>query len=387
PDVTSFAAAPVVASGAGVHIRGQSSVYFEKKPYRLELRDGTDADRDCPMFDMPADSDWVLNPPFPDKALIRNAFVYSLGPEMGLAAPRGRLVEVYINSEPRALRSSDYQGVYFFVETIKNQKYRLNLQQLEPSDTMLPDIQGGYIFEFDWQSTDIDQPLPCPEAAEYCWDWLGVVDPKAMNQDQHDYLASHLAGLAAAFHAEDPADPELGYPAFIDTASFVNRVIINELTRNVDGYVRSLYFYKDRNTKVLAGPLWDFDVIAGVGWREGPYDNVSIDGWQYEVFESPPETLEWFRVLMNDATFRAALEERWRELRQGVLSNAELVAQIRRLTQGLANAAERNFERWPILTTEQVARFETSTADTWQGQVDVMQEWLLRRAEWLDTQW
>lgn len=385
--VTSFAAPPVVASGVGVHVRGQSSAFFAKKPYRIEIRDATDADRDCPMFGMPSESDWVLTPSFADKALIRNAFAYSLGPDMGVAAPRGRLVEVYINSEPRALQSSDYQGVYHFTENIKNQKQRLNLQQLEPSDTMLPDIQGGYIFKFEWGQEDIEQPLACPQGAEHCWDWLGVADPKPWNQEQQTYLASHLAELAAAFHASTPADPTLGYPAFIDTDSFVNHVIINELTRNMDSYMRSQYFYKDRDSKVFAGPLWDFDLIAGVGSSLGRYANTSLEGWQYANFESRWETADWFQVLVNDPPFQGALTARWRELRQGVLSNAEIVVRIQRLSQGLASAAQRNFEKWPILTTEDIEQFETPTADTWQGQVEVMQEWLLGRAAWLDTQW
>lgn len=386
--VTSFSDPPVVASGAGVHVRGQSSVRFDKKPYRVELRDATDADRDCPMFGMPPESDWVLNPSFPDKALIRNAFVYSLGPDVGLAAPRARLVEVYVISEPRALASSDYQGVYLFVETIKNQKHRLNLEQLEASHTTLPDIRGGYIFKFErGQRENIEQPLPCPEQAAYCWDWLEVADPKPWNQAQQAYLASHLAELTAAFHASDPADPTLGYPAFIETASFVNHVIIHELTRNMDSYVRSQYFHKDRDTKVFAGPLWDFDLIAGVGSSEGSYQNVALEGWQYENFESRWETADWFEVLVNDPTFQVALAGRWRELRQGVLADAEIVARIRMLTQGLASAAQRNFDKWPILTTELIEQFETPTADTWEGQVEVMQEWLLGRAAWLDTQW
>ena len=385
--VTSLAAPPVVASGAGVHVRGQSSAYFNKKPYRIEIRDALDADRDCPMFGMPSESDWVLYSPFPDKALIRNSFVYSLGRDMGMAAPRGRLVEVYVNSEPRALQSSDYQGVYLFVENIKNQKYRLNLQQLEPGDTTLPDIQGGYIFKFEWQSANIEQFLACPEGAAYCWDWLDVADPKPWNQEQQDYLVSHLVELSAAFHATNPADPTLGYPAFIDTASFVNHVIINELTKNMDGYVRSQYFYKDRDTKVFAGPLWDFDLIAGVGSSLGAFENISLEGWQYAHFESGWRTADWFHVLLNDPTFQAALAERWRELRQGVLSNAEIVARIQGLSQGLANAAQRNFEKWPILGSEYVQQFETPTADTWQGQVEVMQNWLLERALWLDSQW
>ncbi len=54
---------------------------------------------------MPAESDWVLHSPYPDKALIRNAFTYSLGRDIGMAAPRGVLVEVYVNT-PQVGRSA-----------------------------------------------------------------------------------------------------------------------------------------------------------------------------------------------------------------------------------------------------------------------------------------
>jgi hypothetical protein len=120
----------------------------------------------------------------------------------------------------------------------------------------------------------------------------------------------------------------------------------------------------------------------------GSYENVSIEGWQYEKFESRwAETADWFPVLLADPTFQASLSARWRELRRGVLSDTQILARIQTLTRGLANAAQRNFEKWPILTTGRVVAFDTPTADTWQGQVAAMQDWLLARAAWLDTQW
>ena len=121
----------MVATPAGYHVRGQSSANYDKKPLRVELRHADGTDRDCPVLGMPAESDWVLHSPFPDKALIRNAFVYSLGPDIGIAAPRGVFVEVYLNTAARAMGSGDYQGVYLLVETIKNQKSRLNLKKLK----------------------------------------------------------------------------------------------------------------------------------------------------------------------------------------------------------------------------------------------------------------
>lgn len=390
-----LAARPRVATTGGFHIRGQSSASYPKRPYRLETRDAVHEDRDCPMLGMPAESDWVLHSPYPDKALIRNAFVYSLGPDIGLAAPRAAFVELYLNTAGRPLESADYQGVYLLVETIKNQKNRLNLQQLEPEDTELPAIAGGYIFKFEWQVMNIEQQLGCPEGQQNCWNWLEVADPKPWNQPQQDYLTGHLSSFVDALNSTSPADSTTGYPAFIDTASWVNQVILHELTRNLDAYTRSQFFHKDRTGPILAGPLWDYDLIAGVGISSGNSSNMAIEGWQYEsnasrfVSTNPSRsaTADWFPLLLADPAFQAALVARWKELRQGVLSDAEVSARIERLSAGLTAGAGRNFQKWNILTTSMLGFFQTPTFGTWQEHVSEMQAWLIGRMAWLDSQW
>ncbi|MGC4090448.1 MAG: CotH kinase family protein [Polyangiaceae bacterium] len=383
----SLATAPSVATGAGFHIRGQSSASYDKKPYRVELRSVDSSDRDCTLLGMPKESDWVLHAPFPDKALIRNAFVYSLGRDIGIPAPRGAFAEVYVNTANRPLQSSDYQGVYLLVETIKNQKNRLNLQQLKPTDTTLPAIAGGYIFQFQWQVTDIEQALKCPSGQQNCWNWIEVTDPEPWVQPQQDYLTQYLQSFVNALHSSNPSDPSTGYPAFLDTASAVNQVIIQELTRNLDAYARSQYFYKDRAGKLMAGPLWDYDLIAGVGTAQ-TYPNLSQMGWQYESNASRLNvTADWFPRLLADPTFKAALVARWKELRGAQLSDAQVSARIDTLTSGLANAAQRNFQKWNNLTTVRIGFFDTPTANSWQGQVTAMRDWLLGRMAWLDQNW
>jgi len=384
---TSLSASPKVATGAGFHIRGQSSASYDKKPYRVELRHVDGTDRNCTMLGMPKESDWVLHSPFPDKALIRNAFVYSLGRDIGLAAPRGKFAEVYVNTAGGALQSSNYMGVYLLVETIKNQKNRLNLEQLKPTDTALPAIGGGYIFQFQWQVTDIEQKLTCPSGQANCWNWIEVTDPKPWVSQQQDYLTTYLQSFVNALHSSAPADAATGYPSVIDPASFVNQVIIHELTRNFDAYCRSQYFFKDRGGKLNAGPLWDYDLIAGVGGST-TYANLSQSGWQYESNAMRiMTTADWFPRLLADPTFKAQLVARWKELRQTQLSDAQVRARIDSLTAGLENAAQRNFQKWPNLTTSKIGFFETPTADSWQGQVAAMRDWLLGRMAWLDTSW
>jgi hypothetical protein len=383
--MTSLAATPQVASAAGIHIRGQSSSNYAKKPYRVELHDADGSDRDCPMLGLPSESDWVLHSPFPDKALIRNAFVYSLGRDIGMAAPRAKFAEVYLNTAARPVQASDYMGVYLLVEKIKNQKERLNLQQLEPEDTALPAIAGGYIFKFEWRVMDIEQRLMCPSGQQNCWDYLEVYDPKPWNPEQQDYLANHLNTFVTALHSATPSDETTGYPAFIDVRSFATQVILHELTRNLDAYTRSQYLFKDREGKINAGPLWDYDLIAGVGRRN---TGLETEGWQHESMASRfTITADWFPRLIADPAFTTAVITRWKELRQTELSDARVTARIGDLTAGLAAGAARNFQKWDNLAAASVGGFDTPTAATWDGQVTAMRDWLLTRMAWLDTVW
>ena len=58
---------------------------FPKPPYRVELHDAHGEDNKQALLGMPADGDWVLRNPHSDKALIRDAFFYGLGREMGFS--------------------------------------------------------------------------------------------------------------------------------------------------------------------------------------------------------------------------------------------------------------------------------------------------------------
>ncbi|WP_347403647.1 CotH kinase family protein [Solwaraspora sp. WMMD406] len=377
---TTLGGTPAVATRAGFRLRGQSSSTFEKTPYRIEFWDNDDDDADYPVLGMPADSDWVLRGPFPDKSLIREALVYDLGREMGMPAPRYRFVEFYLNTDATPVGNDDYMGVYMIVETIKNSKNRLDLKQLDEDDRTLPKITGGYIWKFEWMAAE-EPILPCTGPTASCWNYLEVADPDPLQPEQANWLRGHLQQFHDVLRAPNFADPQTGYRAYIDVASFVDQMILNELSREMDAYIRSAYFYKDRDTKIFAGPLWDYDLTFGVG---GFFQNDQTAGWQYQQTRQPVAN-DWFNQLMRDPAFVNDVRLRWQSLRRGLLSDASLQARINALATPLTNAAQRNFQRWPNLTSPMIGFFFTPTAPTWQGQVQFMRDWMLRRAAWLDT--
>lgn len=384
--------APTLVSRAGFHLRGQSTATFEKPPYRLELRDEVDEDRDLPVFGLPEEADFALRGPFADKALIRDAFFYGLGADMGMVAPRFAHFELYRNAGDAVLSESDYLGVYLLVETIKNSKNRLDLSQLEETDTAPEDLPGGYIFKFEWRAAE-EPMIPCPTSAIECWADLEMVDPVPINEQQATWLGGHLVDFVNALYGDNFADPAAGYQAFIEPNSFVDQIIVNELGREMDSYIRSAYFHKDRAGKIVAGPLWDYNLSIGAGgvfpaMQPGGTDleNIATDAWQYEQ-ERDQMSNTWMQRLLEDPAFVTRLKTRWQELRTNVLSDAAIATRIDALTAPLTGAAERNFTRWPNLADEQIGFFQTPTAPTWQGQVDFVRTWLAARVAWLDTEW
>ncbi|NJQ03474.1 spore coat protein CotH [Streptomyces sp. PLAI1-29] len=376
---TSLGAAPAVATRAGFHLRGQSSASFEKAPYRLELRDNQDDDADYPMAGMPADSDWVLRGPFPDKTLVRDAFAYTLGQELGLRTPRHRFVEVYLNLDGNPLTADDYQGVYLLDENIKRSPDRVDIAKLKKTDVTEPAVTGGYIMKFDAFAAE-EPKVPCPAGTQNCWSDLEVVEPDDLGPEQLTWLSQYLQKFHNSLRGANPSDPQNGYPAYLDVDSVVNMVILNEMSRQGDAYIRSTYFHKDRGGKLVAGPLWDYDL----GFNAIPGSN-SVRGWQFQPFFGFPQTTDWFLRLMQDPSFNQKVVTRWQELRRGVLSDARLRDRVQQLAAPLTNAAQRNFQRWPNLNTRQVGPFQTQTTQTWQQQLTLMQDWLVQRAAWIDS--
>jgi hypothetical protein len=397
----SLTALPTLAVRGGYHIRGQSSAGFPQAPYKVEFWDNNDQDSDYPVAHMGAESDWALIPPYYDRALIRNPFIYDLGREIGLQAPQWMYAEVYLNYDGGPLTEEHYQGIYWFTETIKNQKFRTNLQQLKEDETMLPEISGGYIWKFD-QAASEEPKLECTGADPLpgfsfggggggggggemmtgtCWNDLEVVDPALPNAQQAAWLAEYIQ----AFHDGLHATPMVDYTQLIDVPSFIDYLIVNELSLNVDAYVRSAYYHKDRDGKIIAGPLWDYNfALGGVGAQvAAPEDDTGVTF----RFEGTRNVNNWYQILTTDETFMSQVRARYAELRQGELAQAAVEARLDGLTAPLSQAIVRDFAKWPVgdIITSETGFTGGPTVATWEGQVAVVHDFIVARLNWMDA--
>lgn len=398
--VASMASLPTMAMRGGYHVRGQSSANFPQTPYKLELWDNDDKDLDYPVLGMPADSDWALIPPYYDRTLIRNPFTFTLGRDMGLQAPRTEFAEVYLNYDARSIGEADYQGIYWISETIKNNKIRTDLKSLEETDRGLPDISGGYIFKFDQAAAEEPKltctgsdPLPSfggfggpgggprPDEDGTCWIDLEVVDPDPLNDEQTTWLTQYIQQFHDTVHQTPIGD----YSAYIDVPSFIDYLIINELTLNVDAYVRSAYYHKDRDQKLKAGPLWDYNfALGGVGAQSATPESNRETGWR---FSGQRNVNNWYQKLTADPSFMAQVKTRYTALRQTLLSEAAIEQRMNGLSAPLSQAVVRDFAKWPVsdIIESSEGFLGGPTAPTWEGQLQGMRDFVRGRLAWMDA--
>jgi len=132
-----------------VNIRGRASLRYPKNSFTVKTLNGDGDPADAALLGLPADDDWVLYAPYPDKTFMRDVLAYEWHREMGHWAPRTRFVELFVNDGGGKIGRKDYAGIYVLIERITRNKNRVDVSKLDASDNGEPQVTGGYIFKKD----------------------------------------------------------------------------------------------------------------------------------------------------------------------------------------------------------------------------------------------
>jgi hypothetical protein len=367
----------------GIEARGSSSQFlFPKKGYAVEtlLPDGSN--NNVSLFGFPAENDWVLHGPYSDKSLMRNALSYIVAGWLMEYAPRVRFCEVVIGG--------DYQGVYLFTEKIKRDDNRVNIATLSPDENTGDDLTGGYILKFDkWDGAFNDgfpsKYPPFPGATSTTTFQYHYPKPEDISPQQKDYLRNHIDAMEDVLVSPAFADPLTGYRHYFDLPAFYHFFFVQEMSRNVDGYRLSTFFYKDKdskNGKWKMGPVWDFNLGYGnVNYCTGP----GTSGWAIDFPDFCPNDFLphfWWKRLWQDPAFLQEMSARWIDLRNDTLANDRIFHLIDSLEALLKAPAARNFKRWNVLG--QYVWPNSYVGNTYKQEVDYLRNWLAARLAWMD---
>ncbi|MFW5773609.1 MAG: CotH kinase family protein [Tangfeifania sp.] len=361
----------------GIEIRGSSSQMFPKKSFGFETRDENGADIDFPLLGLPEEEDWILYAPYSDKTLIRNVLTFSLAAHLGHYVTRCRFVELFINDE--------YWGVYVLMEKIKRENTRVDIATLNPDETEGEDLTGGYIVKIDkttgsggdgWHSKYENAN---GKSTYYQYE---VPDDEEIVAEQKNYIQNYIDDFEDAVYYKK-FEGEGSYRDYIYVLTFIDFILISELTKNVDAYRLSTFFSKDKGGKLSAGPIWDFNLAYG----NADY----LNAWNTYGFQIHKK-LEgdywgnpfWWPGLWEDGTFVDQMKCRWKEMREKAWSNPQIFEIADSLVDAVgAGAITRNFNRWPVLDKYVWPNYYVGP--THDAEIKWMKNWLESRLWWLDS--
>ena len=349
-----------------IEYRGSSSSLLDKKQYAFTPYDDLGEKINVPFLDMPTENDWILNGLAYDPSFMRDFLSYKLSNLTGNYASRGKYCELVLNGE--------FRGIYVLQEKLKADDSRIDIKKIKDDDLTLPKLTGGYITKTDkiegsdtvawgmdnyggWQSNFVHEH---PKSSD-------------VMPEQHSYIENEFLTLQS--YVNNPSNSSIteGYPSIIDIPSFIDFMILNELSSNADGYEFSTFFHKDRNDKLRAGPIWDFNLTFGNDLFQWGYDRSHTDVWQF--YDQGNMGPKFWKDLFDDSLFNCYLSKRWQELSApGMPLNEEEIFEL--------------IDSIEVLILEAVERQEivSGTTGVFTQNIIEMKAFISERIEWISNQ-
>ena len=132
------------------------------------------------------------------------------------------------------------------------------------------------------------------------------------------------------------------------------------------GYIYSVYCYKDRNKKLYAGPLWDFD-----------YTTFTTEA------ENNNKSAVWYKYLFKDPNFKRKVVERFCQLKPQLIGIADYISEK---ATALSLSEKENSKLWPLSNLDSTIIPNNDEKLTFNEAVSRMRSIYLKRLEWIEQQ-
>jgi len=318
-----------------IKVRGNSTSGTTKKPYRLKFQDKVS------LFGKEAAKSWVLLANFYDGTFALNAMAFEMGNRMGLEFTNSyQLVDLYINGK--------YKGIYQLTEQIQNNPGRVDVKGKH----------GGWLAEFDYHDATYNRDNDKDKIE--CLQWFNTgsarynlgtfikspeLEDTSFTKNPKDSTQLRFVKtdiMALLNKMAENGFPNNGYRDLIDLESFAKYVLVELVLDNFDfnsktqtGYLPgSNYAYKIESCgKIKAGPLWDFDLAAGVVnntgggmWGGGGASSFPA---HYQTYQDPiiPRHA-FYERLWADPVFKAKYKKAWDKYKNDFTAMGNLITSI-----------------------------------------------------------
>ena len=327
--------------------RGHSTWDFEKKPYKLKF-DGKQS-----PFGFPANRDWVLLADYNDRSLLRTAYMAELSKAANLDFTiHYQHVHLYLNDE--------YQGVYLFTDHIEKAKDRVNIED------------DGYLMKYDGYY--LESPVYLITESErrvYTFKYPDGDDGGIVEGDENfEFIQDYIDSMESALYLLEDEPDNTEYLKYIDPVSFARWYLVAEMMAVVD--VNQYLVLPSKASTLKTYPIWDAEWSLGL-WPSDAF------GWTPESLETESRWVEngYFEYLFLSNKFRDVVVEEWNKMKVQIPT---IRYAVQKVADSITKAQYKNFDLWP----DSGKLLGNVYFDTWQDEVDYVNDFYQKRAEWLD---
>lgn len=349
--------------------RGNGSWTFPKKPFQIKFNK-----KKSPLGAPAKAKKWTLINNYGDRTLMRNKVAFDISREAGMEyTPFCTFVDVIYNGE--------YEGCYQLCDQVEVNPGRVEMTEMEVTDTEGEALTGGYFVEIDAYA---DKEISWFKSQKGTPVTIKSPDDDAITKEQSTYITNYFNAMEAALFSANFTDEETGYRKYLDLESFLRYFIICELDGNLDSFW-SVYMKKERGEdRFVTGPIWDVDL--GFQNYGSPYPVNDMSDFLYTHKDaSKANGMEAFvnRIVKEDSKAREQLSEIWSQLRYNGNFNYEYFEnKIDNYAEMLEESQTLNFVRWPILN--QSVQKGQRVFGSYKGELNNLKDFLKNRFPKLD---
>lgn len=379
-----------------IKARGNSTfTYAPKKSYQIKLAEAGDL-----LGTGEQVKTWVLLASYFDATQMHDKMVKDLAAKLGLPYTAscdwvnlyydGVYRGVYLLSEKNSVGETsvaitDMEQAYeqlnegygtdmttALAENSYGQQYQYTKDMTEPEN-----ITGGYLIELNHDMWDEASGFKTRQGVAF-----NVKSPEWCGDSAMKYISEYYQAFEDAVYATDDTGAYTGYNAstgkyfydYVDMDSLVKVFLLQELSLNCDGFISSVYFYKDADGKMFAGPIWDQDMTFGTGWTKT--NAADIEDYHYLA-----------KALIQIPAFKTAVVEYYSStfapaVREWLGNNGTIAHQY----NILKDSAAMNYKLWDFI---RIGNPENEghiwQGASYQGVVDEMTTWIENRLANMDS--
>ena len=367
-----------------VRLRGNTSLNFDKKPYRMKFANKTKLCGSTAKA-----KKWVLINSWDDKTLMRNNVAFEMSRRIGMEyTPFLTPVDVMVNGE--------YKGTYDLADQVDQHKDRVDIESLESTVVDGDSLTGGYLIENDGNYKKEVNYFVTPKKNTLV---IKYPDEDDINDVQKAYIKTHFQTLENALYSKNFTQD--GYRKYFDLESFLKYFVLEEYAGNPDAFW-STYFYKHRgDDKFYTGPVWDFNLAFDNDYR---FFRLSL----HDAFDESGTyigqewTPKWLYSRTSDGSGICAgdmanfvsiiidedkdnlddIKTLWSDLRSNEFSLESLSSYIDEQSELLNQSQALNYTRWNNLTVS--CYHNPRIRDSWESEVEFLKTYLNQRRDWFD---